>query len=156
MKCLFFLGDDVCCTRIPELAKKVSIDEFDDQKRTAAIYAAVLGKYKALKQLIELGADLTVRDVFRNNIFHLTTSSVIFDLLAAYYKQSIADLLNEENVFGWTPYDVTTAVGAKNVAAAMLANGAKIGKCLDPPPKGCLFLPFNTEEGSLDDLIKPF
>jgi ankyrin repeat protein len=123
MKVCMFCSDLECCTIIPLLMQDnmVAVDEVDDNRRTALFYACLFGKPNAIKILLELGANPNHVDIFMNNLAHMITTSVVFDILVS---SGLELKLNEVNLFGWTPYHVARAIQAHDVTSAMIAAGA--------------------------------
>ena len=126
-KCVMFLSDLECCPIVPLLLQipGVSIDDVDDNKRTAAAYACICGKPNALKLLIACGANLLQRDIYRNNLLHLVTTAVVFDIVhEALDVAAFKTLIGESNMFGWRPLEVARALQANEVLSAMLGADA--------------------------------
>jgi ankyrin repeat protein len=122
-KCVMFLSDLECCAIVPMLLQipGVSVDDVDDNKRTAASYACICGKPNALKLLIACGANLQQRDIYRNNLLHLVTTAVVFDIVQeALGAVAFKSLVGEANMFGWRPLEIARALQANEVLSALL------------------------------------
>lgn len=118
-------------TEIIEMIMKLpSVDLCGHDGRTSLIHACIANRFELVKKIVELGADVNVKDIYQNTALHCAVVVGSVEITALLLNQKVK--VNEPAKGGWTALDF--AISNPNGSAQeqvdqltelLISNGAK-------------------------------
>ncbi|XP_046545519.1 putative ankyrin repeat protein RF_0381 [Haliotis rubra] len=113
---------------IVKYAVKQNIVDINSRRadgRTPASIAAVSGHSALFQYLVKVGADMSVVDVYGDNILHSSSAGGNMDIVKYVCKQNIVDI-NTKAAFGETPASIAATYGHLAVLEYLVKSGANL------------------------------
>ncbi|GAU99693.1 hypothetical protein RvY_10654 [Ramazzottius varieornatus] len=102
-----------------------SLDAADDKGYTAIHYAAISGNVMAVKGLMQLGANIRVRNRKEKTVLHYAAKHGHFDIVEVIMRTSdAADILNCVDWQGRTAYHLAATHGHQDIVEYLISKGA--------------------------------